>query len=185
MNHEPTANNDRYGDWLQTYTGVVFWPLDPRPEEILIEDIARSLSMQCRYAGHVKRFYSVAEHSVHVSYAVPPADMLWGLLHDATEAYLIDIPRPIKNMLPEYRIWEARMMDAIALRFGLLGRMPESVKEIDNRMLTTERAVLHHPCDRDWGETGPALPGVHIHGWMPNVAYEAFMDRFHQLQGAL
>ena len=82
----------RNGSWLQTYTGIQFWPLDPRPEEIDIQDIAHALSLLCRFNGHCQRFYSVAEHSVHVSTILAPEFGLWGLLHDAAEAYLSDIP---------------------------------------------------------------------------------------------
>src|SRR5579885_2784587 len=88
----------RHGDWIQTYCGVAFYPLDPRPEEILIEDIAHALSMLCRFTGHVKRFYSVAQHCVYVSHRCDPKDALWGLLHDAAEAYLNDISRPVKSL---------------------------------------------------------------------------------------
>jgi uncharacterized protein len=87
----------RTGDWIQTYTGKQFWPLSPLPEDIVIEDIAHALSMQCRFGGHVRTFYSVAQHSVHVSLLVEPQYALWGLLHDAAEAYLVDLPRPIKK----------------------------------------------------------------------------------------
>ena len=89
--------SERVGDWIQTMSGVIFYPLDPRPEEIRIEDIAHALSHQCRFAGHCREFYSVAEHSVRVSRELPQEFMLWGLLHDASEAYLVDLPRPIKR----------------------------------------------------------------------------------------
>ena len=78
--------SERIGDWIQTYTGRQFWPLDPRVDEIHIEDIAHSLSMRCCYGGHLTDFYSVAEHSVLVSLHVPQEFALWGLLHDAAEA---------------------------------------------------------------------------------------------------
>ena len=72
-----TSIQPRCGDWIQTFTGRQFWPLDPHVDEIYIEDIAHSLSMQCRFTGHSLRFYSVAEHSVLVSYAVPAATQRW------------------------------------------------------------------------------------------------------------
>lgn len=95
--------NERKGDWIQTYTGRQFWPLDPKPEEVCIEDIAHALSQQCRYAGHTIRFYSVAQHSVEIALRVPRAAALWGLLHDAAEAYLVDLPRPVKYLMPAYK----------------------------------------------------------------------------------
>ena len=81
----------RIGDWMQTYTGERFWPLDPRIEDIHIRDISMALGKLCRYGGHTIFFYSVAEHSVLVSEYVPEEYALWGLLHDASEAYLSDI----------------------------------------------------------------------------------------------
>lgn len=171
----------RIGDWLQVASGTVFYPLDPRAEEIHIEDIAHALSMQCRYTGHVARFYSVAEHSVHVSRAVPPEYALWGLLHDASEAYLVDIPRPLKRFMPQYHEWEAALMRVICERFGLPIDMPASVKDIDNRMLATEKAVLMGPCEREWMDTGPALPDVAIECWYPGTGKKLFLDRFWEL----
>jgi hypothetical protein len=91
------ATRDRRGDWMQTFTGRAFYPLDPRPEDIDPVDIAHALSLICRYGGHSSRFYSVAEHCVLMSHAVAPEHALWALLHDATEAYLGDMIRPLKR----------------------------------------------------------------------------------------
>jgi hypothetical protein len=96
------SNPTRVGDWIQTYSGRQFWPLDPRVEDVHLEDIAHALSNVCRYTGHVREFYSVAEHSVHVSWSCEPEDALWGLLHDASEAYLADMARPVKQNMPVY-----------------------------------------------------------------------------------
>lgn len=84
----------RRGDWMQTYTGRQFWPLDPLPEDVFIEDIAHALSMQCRYAGHVTRFYSVAEHSVLIARCAPPEAKLYALLgaSDAFEQFINNTP---------------------------------------------------------------------------------------------
>lgn len=78
MSELDTPADDRRGDWIQTFTGRRFWPLDPRPEDVCIEDIAHALSLKCRFGGHCTRFYSVAEHSVHVSNYVPAEFALWG-----------------------------------------------------------------------------------------------------------
>lgn len=172
---------ERKGDWLQTFTGAVFYPLDPRPEEIHIDDIAHALAMQCRYSGHTSRFYSVAEHCVHVSRVVAPEYALWGLLHDASEAYLVDIPRPLKRYMPQYHEWESGLMAVICGRFGLSLTMPASVKEADNRMLATEKAVLMGPCEGEWTDTGPALPDVVIECWYPGTGEKMFLDRFWEL----
>jgi 5'-deoxynucleotidase YfbR-like HD superfamily hydrolase len=119
QNEELILDEFRLGGWLQTFTGGEIWPIDPRPEEINIVDIAQALSQQCRYAGHTTRFYSVAEHSVYISREVPAELALWGLLHDASEAYLVDIPRPLKPYMPVYKHWERELMQVIAAKFGL------------------------------------------------------------------
>ena len=104
--------------WIQTYTGRQFWPLAPQAEHVDIRDIAHSLAMQCRFNGHCRGFYSVAQHSVLVSQVVPPEDALWGLLHDAAEAYISDLPRPLKNTAPEFRAAEHRLLTVILGRLG-------------------------------------------------------------------
>jgi hypothetical protein len=126
--------------FIGTFSGLRFWPLDPNPEKILIDDVAHALAHQCRFGGHASKFYSVAEHSVHVSKLCPPEDALWGLLHDASEAYLVDPPRPLK-LLPEfveYREAERRLQRAVAARFGLPEVQPGSVTEADDTMLWIE-----------------------------------------------
>ena len=80
---------------MSTYTGKKFFPFDPRPEQICIEDIAHGLSMLCRFSGQCPYFYSVAEHSIYVVHCLPDNLQLEGLLHDASEAYLADLPRPV------------------------------------------------------------------------------------------
>src|ERR1051325_4550411 len=120
------------GDWMQTFSGRRFYPLSPRSDELDPADIAHALSLLCRFAGHVERFYSVAEHCVHLSYAVPPEDALAALLHDATEAYVVDVPRPLKRSLPEYQEIEFGVWAVIVERFGLLSvTLPDSVKWAD------------------------------------------------------
>src|SRR5579859_2936777 len=128
----------RKGNWMQTYTGRQAWPIDMRPEDIDINDIAHSLSMQCRYNGHCRRFYSVAEHSYWVSKYVEPENALWGLMHDASEAYVTDVPRPLKPFLTDYEHIEFMAQVAIALKFGLPYPIPANVHHIDNRILLDE-----------------------------------------------
>lgn len=135
-----TPPADRRGAWFQTFTGIPFWPLDPRPEEIDPVDIAHALSLQCRFAGHCTEHYSVAEHCVRLSFKVPHEDALWALLHDASEAYLVDVPKPVKHSpeMAAYRAIEAGVMRAVCVRFDLDGREPASVKAADQRLLETE-----------------------------------------------
>ncbi len=184
----------RQGDWMQTATGRQFWPLDPHPDEIDIEDIARALSHQCRFAGHTRAFYSVAQHSVHVSEACDPNDALWGLLHDASEAYLVDIPRPIKRQpfMEQYREYEHLLMEAIAQAFGLPWHnyfntvfMPESVKRADEVLLATEaRDLMGNHCLERWSSIRDVNPlPLAIRCWSSDHAYRAFLARYDELTG--
>jgi 5'-deoxynucleotidase YfbR-like HD superfamily hydrolase len=102
--------------WIQTYSGIKMHPLSPTEEEISIEDIAHALSNLCRFTGHCNKFYSVAQHSVLVSVYSPRDYAMWGLLHDASEAYLNDIARPIKisDEYNTYRKIEENLMKVIA-----------------------------------------------------------------------
>jgi hypothetical protein len=171
------ANSSRVGDWCQTYTGRMFWPLDPRADEVCIEDIAHALSLLCRFGGHCREFYGVAEHCVRVSEACDPADALWGLLHDASEAYLVDVPRPIKGWLGNYRAIEAGVQRAVCVRFGLTIEEPESVEWADSVLLHTEARDLMSRPPNSWKHMAPPLPGV-IVPWSAPVAERAFFARF-------
>lgn len=176
--------SQRKGDWLQVYSGRQFWPLDARPEEVDIVDIAHALSLQCRYAGHVKTFYSVAEHCLHVSANVPQEFALVALLHDASEAYLVDIPRPIKSYLPEYKAAEKALEAVIAQAFGLQFPWPAEVMDIDNRILLDERAQLMSVPPIPWGVDGLDPVGVTVIGMSPKEVEDAFLGRFLELSGA-
>lgn len=170
----------RGGDWMQTFSGGQFWPMDPRVEEVRAIDIAHSLSMQCRYAGHCLQFYSVAEHSVLMTrwlhgVGESHAVQKWALLHDAAEAYLVDVPRPVKPFLPGYKEAESAVMLAVAQRFGLSGDMPSVVKDADNRILVDESRVNMAPCVADWELPWEPL-GVQLHFWAPWEAKKAFVD---------
>lgn len=172
----------RRGDWMQTFTGRQFWPMDPRPEDVDPLDIAHALSLLCRYNGHVDRFYSVAEHCVLMSHAVPPEDALWALLHDATEAYVGDMIRPLKHSMPDYRAAEDRVMVAIVERFELASTsMPASVKDVDNRILLTERATLMDRHAGEWAVDHLEPLPVKVLGWDPMWAEARYIDRLLEL----
>ena len=176
----------RPGDWIQTFTGGMFWPLDPRASEVVIEDIAHSLAMSCRFRGHCRRFYSVAEHSVLVSRNVPPADALAALLHDGAEAYLSDVPRPLKRFLPGFAAIEDRVEAAIAERFGLPHPMPASVKRVDTAILHDEARFLLGPHPADWSIPGEPL-GLHESNFWclpPDGAEQLFLIEFRRLTGS-
>ena len=131
-------------DWIATYTGGVFFPLAPRVEDVRIRDIAHALSMLCRFAGHTRGFYSVAQHSVLVSRLCSQQDALWGLLHDASEAYLSDIVSPLKRAsgMGGYRVIEQRVQLVIAQAFNLPPAEPSSVKAADQALLRIEQRDL-------------------------------------------
>ena len=175
----------REGDWMQTYSGGRFYPLDPRAEDLNPEDIAHALSLLCRYGGHVDRFYSVAEHCVLMSRAVAPEHALAALLHDATEAYVVDVPRPLKRYLGRYRDIEDMVWLAIVARFGVPVSLPPEVIEADSRILLTERRALMPRAER-WSQDDDysALP-VEVYGWMPDVAEKFYLSRLAELTAAL
>jgi uncharacterized protein len=176
----------RRGDWMQTFTGHQFWPMDPRASEVFIEDIAHALSMQCRYAGHCIDFYSVAEHSwLLASYlrqqGAEPWICLWALMHDASEAYLVDVPRPVKPFLEGYQPAEARVMKAVCERFGLPTEMPPYVHELDGRIIADERANMA-PCVAEWAAGYNNPIGLTIHRWEPKRAEIYFLDLYRKLE---
>jgi hypothetical protein len=170
----------REGNWMQTYTGRQFWPMDPRPEEVHLEDMAHGLANACRFAGHCLRFYSVAEHSILMSRIVRPELALTALLHDATEAYVVDVPRPLKPFLPGYKDIEHKVWLAIAARYGLPEDLPDEIKEADNAMLLAEQAQNMAPPPAPWCIPGEIAPVV-LPFWSPAQAEVEFLARFHEL----
>lgn len=140
--------------WIQTYTGAAFWPLEPEGCQVRIEDIAHALSLTCRFNGHTRQFYSVAQHSVLVAELLPEPLRLYGLLHDASEAYLHDIVRPLKQAFHvdgrAYADVEDRILSVVLAEFGLTMPIPPEVFEADNRLLVTEQRDLMAPCEAEW-----------------------------------
>lgn len=126
------------GKKIRTYTGKYVDIFNITPDDIDIEDIAHALSHQCRFGGHIKRFYSVAEHSIKVAEMLSPEHKLAGLLHDASEAYFIDMPTPIKNALPHLAVIEDGIHKAIAAKFGFQYPFSDEVKAADKLMLEYE-----------------------------------------------
>lgn len=171
--------------WIQTYMGHKAFPASPSMMMLDIKDIAHSLSMQCRYAGHCNLFYSVAEHSVHIARALPPKLRLWGLLHDAPETYLVDVPRPVKPYLSNYEQLEEDLMKVIAERFYLVWPMPGLVKEYDNRILLDEKAQNLKDVGLDWNLSSFGEPlGVTLQFWSPAEAEEQFLQTFNGIYHA-
>lgn len=169
--------------WILTYTGRQFFPLSPRPEDIDINDIAHALSLICRFTGHVKWFYSVAQHCVLASQIVPKPHALAALLHDASEAYLCDLARPVKSqpIMSPYCEADRRLEAAVMQRFGVDIYAPE-VKLADLCLLFTERRDLMHP--NFWilseQDIERCLPRP-IVPWTCRRAERAFLKRFNEL----
>lgn len=143
---------------IQTFTGKVIDLGLVTEEDIDILDIAHALSLINRYTGHTIAPYSVAQHSVHVSRLVADEHALWGLLHDASEAYLGDVSRPLKSMLPDYKRLEEMVQRAIADRFALQWPIPAEVKAADNVALMAEKRDLMAWNRGDWGIDEMAAP---------------------------
>lgn len=139
-------------NFIQMHSGKAMYFLDPKPEDVNIEDIAHTLSLLCRFGGHCNEFYSVAEHSVRCAMAAPSKLKFEALMHDATEAYLVDMPRPIKQVMSQYKDIERRLDLVIREKFGLLPEMPPEVHYIDNAMLATEKRDLMNPSKIPWAD---------------------------------
>ena len=175
----------RKGHYMQTASGRAYWPLDPRPEDITIEDIAHALGHICRYGGHCLTFYSVAEHSVLVSRLVPPEHALKALLHDAPEAYCGDVVRPLKKHLTDYAGIEELNWRAVCDRFGMTYDMPQCIHDADVALLFAEQAAIMPATlqeTRGMGLTTPLKADpASIFGYMPGRATERFLARFNEL----
>ena len=165
---------------IRTYTGTLFDFLEPEKSPISIEDIAHALSLLCRFAGHCKEFYSVAEHSYRVSYVCPEEHALWGLMHDASEAYCVDVPRPLKHLegMENYREHEKRVMRAICGWFNMNPVEPPEVKAADMVLLVTEQRDLLKNSIPDF-RIQPLITG--IKPVSSDVAERLFLQRFDQL----
>lgn len=173
------------GHFIGTASGLPFWPLDPRPEDIRVLDIAVHLSRICRFGGaldpSIPGIYSVAQHSVLVSYRCPE-NALEALMHDAAEAYIGDQVKPLKLMMEDYQSFERLIERAVRERFGLPKKMSPAVKEADRRIFATEVRDL----TPSWRSDAPwaAMPDPYeerIVPWTCGRAREMFLQRFTEL----
>lgn len=167
--------------YIRTRMGYKFDFGELESNVIDIKDIAWALSMTCRYGGHSGKFYSVAEHSVHVANSVPTYKFE-GLMHDAAEAYIGDIVSPLKRRLAEFTDFEYRLETLIAKRFGLRHPWPSEVHEFDLRMLANEMPVLFGNSQDVRMEP---VQGISIQCLQPSDAYDLFMAKFKELKNGI
>lgn len=169
------------GGWIVTHSGVRFDILEPRAELVLLEDIAHALGRVCRYGGHVTHFYTVAQHCCIVADHLPGDLKVEGLLHDATEAYLGDMPSPIKKVLPDYKEMEARLDRVIRQRFNLPEEETIEVKQADRAILIDECVYLFPNHGGIHGAGMKSLDLIGIEPWSPEQATEEFLIRAENL----
>lgn len=186
------GNETRVGDWMETAFGHKFFPLDPRPEEVHLADIAAHLARINRYNGAAKlECYSVAEHSVIMAfwlYREYACEKLayQGLFHDAPEAYIGDMVRPLKRNMPAFVAAEAPVYNAIVEAFPVLLQshggvlntvyeLDDRVHDADNRILVDERKQAMRPSTNSWGIDHLEPLGIRIHGWSAGEAEARFL----------
>jgi uncharacterized protein len=185
---EPDRSPPAPGPYLQTVSGRWVNPFDPDPEQLDAGDIARALANQCRFGGHSRVFYSVAQHSVIVSELVEQRggdaeDVFAALMHDASEAYLGDMPHPIKHRSPlgaAFKAAEDHLEAALRERFRIKADVPE-IKRADRALLAPERRAFSA---EDWH--WPELEGVEpleleLTALAPEAAARAFAERYAEL----
>jgi hypothetical protein len=161
-------------------SGNFFNFLTPETSTILVEDIASGLSNEARFNGQTRSFYSVAQHSVMVSRIVPPEFAWQGLFHDASEAVMKDMPKPLKRLLPDYQVLEQKIETAILAKFCITLPLHPSIKAADLVMLATEKRDLMPPHDHvEWPGVEPLTDM--IFALPPDRAYDLFMARYREL----
>ena len=177
--------DDFGGPWIETFSGGKFHFLTPQPEEIDIQDIAHALSLTCRFAGHTRVFYSVAEHSIRVAEIVPNKYKLLALLHDASEAYLPDLPRPEKASMPIFKSMEEVILQAIWRKYNIDFMLTTDgvVKEADNILLATEARDLMKNTDGWAPLPEPLEQAEFIETYSSSFAESLFLIRFKEYRG--
>lgn len=172
------------GPTISTYSRGYFSFLDPDQTPLQIVDIARGLANTCRYGGQIGRFYSVAEHSVHASYLVDPEYAYDALMHDAPEAVIGDMVKPLKEILPDYQAVEDRVEASIFRQFNVSNPLPKAVKTADIQMLILEKEQLKGNFDEwSWCANVPRPRHIEMKCWTPSQSFSRFMARYSELRG--
>lgn len=175
--------------YIITYTGKKFNLLEPKIDDIDILDIAHAQAMQCRWTGHCKHHYSIAQHAYYCSFIGPANEALERLMHDTSESYIGDMNRPLKhytNAGDAYRSVEAPLQGLIYEAFGMSAHEPASVKIADEAMLYAELEQLLPPIERETGEQNNPFgrseaAKIVIEEWTPAHAEKMFLARFNTL----
>ena len=176
--------SERRGDPIGTYTGGEFYPLDPDPAEVDLPDIANGLANTCRYAGQCQFYYSVATHSLYVSEELAehgPQVQLYGLLHDAAEAYVSDVPRPIKRELENFERVEADVLDAVWTALDSPAPTDsqwETVMDADDRLFRYEADTLL----AEFEPSSVPDRSYELSPCSPEAVREQFLDRVRELR---
>lgn len=171
-------------DYIETYTSKNFYFDNISLDTIDIEDIAVSLSRLCRFAGHIKYHYSVGQHSIWCSRLCDEKFAMHALLHDASEAYISDLTRPFKQLVPKYKQYEDKIMTAIAkkFQFKLSKKSHDAVKKVDDIMLATEAFNFLKSKAKNWKLSEKPL-SVELAPWVAEYTYDKFLERFYELGG--
>jgi hypothetical protein len=155
---------------IRTNSGTFVNVFDTNPDSIKIEDIAHALSRLPRFGGHLNRHYSVAQHSVLCAQmAKTKKDKKAALLHDGSEAFLLDMPTPIKARMGEYKQYEDKLMTIIFKKYDLEWPLSNNIKKIDRKMLLIE-----------WDNLA-VIDNKEFKCWTPNKAKKEFLKLYKQL----
>lgn len=160
----------------------------PEKSDVTIEDIASALSNNCRFSGHLPRFYSIAQHLVNTSRIVPNSHAFTALMHDTAEAFTNDLPTPLKWEFPIFKELEARIESAMSKRFGFEYPYPPEIKLADTHMLILEKFYVKEdhsiwPAYEEWtkGKVQHLLKKVDLESWQPRRAKREFLERYYEL----
>lgn len=168
----------QFGGYIRTFKNHKFFFNDIENSVIDIEDIAHALAYQSRWTGHAKQFISIAEHSILVAQNVLLYYKLEALLHDASEAYVVDLSRPLKEFVPDYRKIQKAVEAEVAKRFVVPYPMSDCVREADDRMLVTEWVKLFDKTDIELGIDLKPYTDFDFPNWSPKEAEQAFLDNY-------
>ncbi len=175
----PVDQSIAHSLFVSTYSGRQFYPLAPTPDQVDIEDIAHGLAYQCRFNGQTRYFYSVAQHSLIVADLVPKRLRLAALLHDAAEAYMGDMVKPLKQLFPMFSDIEAKVMDAIGSRYGIGNFSDKAIKRADLVALAMEKRDLMPNSTESWASLRAITASpLRITPMSPQEAKAAFLLAF-------